>query len=532
MLILGTYLDSTCTRTALIKRGRKTIEVRALEEIQNDIPPNEPAPENKGEQVCGDPGRHVKQQYNTPKTEAVSGGPGRHVKQLYMASKIVSGIAAKDFLIRSIELKISSKRHVEEVCRFQSEATSHFNPADVLTTALIQKKDAARAEALLFTVPKEALKNHLEALSKLQIDPDTVTTSSSALCHFIRWKFPHLLDAILIDLGSSITTCVLMEDGRLKRSHAVNIGIERLLSSLLEDRKRILLKKEIEGAAKQIDLLLLKPGLNPSLSLQLNELRQEIAKAFYLFSKASKKEVIFTGRTDAFIHLRQFILEFSENEFPLTLEEQKFAIPIGLAIEGSSKTCLELRRDEFFPPKKWRWMGTSALLLLSCSIFLSVALFTFSKGLIYTRQLEMAHSLRLSKDGPLEDQIDRWITTVERNNKEYPYILQAPKVVEVLAWLSAHPLLKELEKEQDPIEIKEIHYQLVTLPLVHSSKDRYLAKVEIEFQFLNAIHARKFHEALRKGDQLVHPNLEITWEPHDEGYRTSFFLKNRSPYVP
>jgi hypothetical protein len=156
----------------------------------------------------------------------------------------------------------------------------------------------------------------------------------------------------------------------------------------------------------------------------------------------------------------------------------------------------------------------------------------------------MVDSLRLSLEGwdpsykkkilssANEEQIiDRWIATVETNNKEYPYILKAPKIAEVLSWLSTHPLLDQLKKEEDPIHIQELHYQLLKFPKIGSTKEPYQAKVEIEFRFNSAINARKFHEALLKGDTVVDPALEVTWETLHDGYRTSFFLKNRSAHV-
>ena len=145
----------------------------------------------------------------------------------------------------------------------------------------------------------------------------------------------------------------------------------------------------------------------------------------------------------------------------------------------------------------------------------------------HQRKTEMLHSLGISENG-----IDAWTSAIEKNNKEYPYILQAPRVSEVLSWLSSHSLLRESYEEGDPIDVKDLRYQLVSYPKIDHPKEPYLAKVEIEFKFESAMNARKFHEALRKGDDLVNPNLEISWDALSDGYRTSFFLKNRSPHVP
>lgn len=498
MHILGIHLDPPFIRCALIRKRNREIEIRSLKAfLLNEM---------------------------------------ENVKPLYIEEfkgRVVSGISSKDLLVRSIELKIGGNRHIEEAIAFQSEATSHFKPEEILTVPLLQKKEKGNAEALLFTVPRDALKRHLSELEKWEIDPDRVSSVALALCHFVRWKFPKLLNALVIDLGSSETTCAFLENGQLKKAHPVSGGVEALLAALLEDRKKILLKKEIEGAAKQLDLLLLKPGLNPHLTASLTELRQELTKIQYCFSR-EKIPVIFTGRTDAFIHLCEFLIEGSENH--LTLEEQKFAIAIGLALEPTHSQSLQLRREEFFPRKNWRRLGLYAFSLLTASVLLSGLLFGFGVQSNVSRKTKLLNSLQASTrkklSGDVEEKIDHWIAAIETNNKEYPYIIQAPKVVEVFSWLSSHPLLEELKKEGDPIDLREVRYQLVKFPKIESPKEPYLAKVEIEFQFKSATNARKFHEALRRGDDLINPSLDITWDALNDAFRTSFFLKNRSPYVP
>ena len=520
MLILGIHLDPPYVLAALIQKNRKGVEIRALRASFLYEPDN------------------VKQLY------IASGEPkkARFFDAIlpYFKGRVASGISAKDFLIRSIELKIANHRHIEEAIAFQSEATTHFNPKEIITIPLLQKKEKGITEALLFTAPRAALQNHLIELEKLEIDPDRVSVAPEALCQFVRWKFPHLADAFILDLGSHEWTCAWMEKGQLKKAHAISGGIESLLSALLEDRKKILLKKEIEGAAKQIDLLLLKPGLNPHLTQKLNELRQELSKVHFSFQRgAEKKAIVLTGRTNAFIHLSEFLFDSSESPLPLSLEEQKFAPALGLALAEANSHPLQFRREEFFPRKNWRWLGFYALSLLTASFLLSSTLFYLGRRSIQSRKEEMLNSLKPSLQkrklpteiGGVEEKIDRWISTVETNNKEYPYILQAPKVSEILSWLSSHPLLEEFKKEGDPIELKEIKYQLVKFPKIGSPKESYLAKVEIEFRFKNAMNARKFHEAIREGDDRVDPNLEITWDALHDGYRSSFFLKNRSPHA-
>jgi hypothetical protein len=131
-----------------------------------------------------------------------------------------------------------------------------------------------------------------------------------------------------------------------------------------------------------------------------------------------------------------------------------------------------------------------------------------------------------------EGVLDRWSQEISSHSKEYPYLMQAPTVSETLSWLSHHPLLSAMKKENDPLEILSLRYRLLQFPKIDASSEPYQAKVEIEFKAKNPTNARKFHEALLRGDERVDPSQEVSWEALSHSYRVSFYLKNRSPNVP
>jgi hypothetical protein len=501
MNILGIHLSSPSLRVCLLKKKHRSIQIKELREIFSLKEP------------------HVKQLYN------------KNFK-----GKVVSGLPAKDFMIRRMEVKVSDSQHAEEAIAFQSEALSYFDLKEALLVPWIRKKEKEKTEALLFTIPKERFSSHLNELKEWGIDPDLVSTIPSALCRFIDWKFPDLKDAFIIDLGSKEITCALLEKGDLKKSFSIKKGTDCLLAALHEDRKKNLLKKEIEGAAKQIDLLLLKSNLNPHLSKELNDVRQELARVHHSFDKGLAHPVIFTGITDTFIHFPEALIDFSKNPYCLTLEEQKFAISIGLALEQTSSPFLQLRQGEFFPQKNWARMGLYALLLFSISILLSFGFLSYGLKLASSRKQTLADFLQtpnrknLIQKGSIESQINQWIHLIEENKQDYRYILQGPKVSQVLSWLSSHPLLVQLKNEGDPIQIEEMKYQLASYPKIDST-DPFLIKVELHFRFKHLVNARRFHEALRKGDALVDPEQEIIWDASADIYRTSFFTKNQGFHV-
>ena len=512
MQSLGIQIDKPFVRVALLQKGRSGIKLCALKSALISDPEN--------------------------------------VKQLYIPTfkgRLASALSSQDLLIRSIELKITGSRYLNEALAFQSESATHLNPTDILTVSHGVKKKKGTVEAYLCTASREALRTHLQELQHLGLEPDCVSSTCLGLVRYIRWKAPSISNAFIVDLGSSEWTCIWMENGELKKSHSLAGGIEALLSALWDDRKKILLPKEVEGVAKQIDLLQLKPNFNPHLSEKLNELRQELAKTIYAFHRISnQRPIIFTGLVDAFGRLSEFLSGAfkeaisSESVFPPgELEHRKFAIPIGLALEQMDRP-LQLLQQEFFPRKNWRRAGLYALILIFSSILLSLGIFVSGSNMVAARKKTMFESVQPMLDqwdpqlrAETQTAIDRWITAVSAHNKEYPYLLQAPRVSEVLTWLAQHPLLLEFKKEGEPLEIEDLHYQLVEYPQVGSTQSPYKAKVELEFFVKSPMKARQFHEALLAGDPMIDPTQEVSWESVGVGYRAAFFLKNhRSSYVP
>jgi hypothetical protein len=507
MQALGLQIDKPFLRAAVVQKGRSGLKIRLLKSSLLAEPAN------------------VKQLY-TPKFKG----------------RLASGLSSKNLMVRHMELHIGDTRHIETALIFQYEGMNHLNPAEILAVPHSIKKSTGKVDALLFTASRESLKAHIEEFKKIHANLDCVSSNALALIQYIRWKAPALSDAFLVDLGSSEWTSVLMEKGEMKKAHSLGSGIEDLLLAFWEDRKKILLPKEVEGVAKQIDLHQIKSNLNPYLSSKLNEMRQELAKVIYSFHRTSNRlPIIFTGHIDAFGHLKEFLSESfkdaiaGERNDALHLEEQKYAIPIGLAIEQMDRP-LQLLQQEFFPKKNWRRAGFYAVTLLSFSICLSCLLLFVGLRIIEGRKRELAQSVQKlmeiwdphSKIARLE----QWAAAVETHHKEYPYILQSPRVAEVLSWISSHPLLAECKAESDSFDIRDIRYRLVEYPKIGSSQTRYRAKVEIQFGVTSAMNARRFHESLLQGDKMVDP-AEVSWEALNDGYRAAFFLKNpKSPYVP
>jgi|GEM_PF-1218963 len=512
MQIIGIHWDQPHFRTAHLRANRQEIEILALEDV----------------------------------------------KQLYkfnFRGKVTTGISGKDLLIRNVTLKIKKHRHLREALRFQSETTSHLAPEEILSAALLhENKKEKITEATVVTVLRNVIKTHLTLYESFGITPDRVSAIPQALLRYALWKNPSLEQGFLIDLGSSEWSCIWIENKRLKKSFSLTGGVEDLLSALWEDRKKTLLHKEVEGVGRQIDLLQLKPELNPHLHKKIIEKRQEIAKVIYSFSQHSVPcPIFFTGRTDAFVHIREYLIEsvqeliVAEKKLPPPSEEHKYAISIGLGLEETvpSRDSLQFLQDEFFPKKNWRKTGFFSLLLLILSL-LSSGFLTFwsqhnynQKGQALVQSIEqllsqydpeLKNELLENKEFPKKI-IQSWVAAIRKNEQNASYLQPPPKVSELFYWISQHPLLKTFSEAGDPIEWKDIRYRLVKFPKIGSAQEIYQAQVDLEFHLKNPTNARKFHEALLKGDEWICAEEGIGWESVSAGYKASFFLKQRKKHV-
>lgn len=507
MQILAVHIDRPFLRIALVEKTRGRTEIISLKSPLLEEP------------------EIVKRLYNAP-----------------FKGKIISGLPAKHLLIRSSEIKTTSPRHLEQALSFQAETITHLSPKETLFIPYITKHEKDKTKALIFAISRKTMHEHLDELQKFDIDPDFVSAIPLALVRYIQWKIPSLSDAFIIDIGSEEWTCIWMEDRKLQKAHSTEKGIESLFEALWEDRKKIIFQKEIKGIAKQIDLLQLQGHLNPHLSNRLNEMKQSLMKILYSFHRLSgPKSIIFTGRIDAFGHLKEYLLKSltelcsGEYEREVPLEEQKYAAAIGLALDSS----LQFRREEFFPQKNWKRAGIYSLFLLFLSFFLSFGLIKAGKWALSTREQAMVNYLKnslaydadfknivLSKKDT-DEILNFWARTIAANAKDYPYIVQVPAVSEILHWLDHHPLLTAFKSASDPIEITTFDYKLVTFPTLQSTKEPYLAKVEMEFKTTNALNARQFHEALLQEKNWIDSSQEISWESNEDSYRVGFFLKKQ-----
>lgn len=425
---------------------------------------------------------------------------------------LVSGLNSNDLIIRSRTFTPAKSRKLRQALILQIEAQLHLKAEDVLTVSVF---DDHEKRATTYSTTRAALNDHLQSFHPLRIDPERVSAIPAALQAFVKWKDPELSSYFLLDIGLATTNCIWVENGALQKAHALHSGQQTL------------------------------KDLCPPFAEEAKAFRREILK--FLHSFQCQRPLILTLESDL-DGLREFLLEglreciAEEKKLTATDEEQRYAIPIGLAIDylENTKYPIQFRTGTSISRQHWQKLGLRSGCLIVAAVSLCALLYETGACWIDKREREIVHNLETwtaAKDPKLRlelfsggcdtaDLVDRWLNLIEKNAKDYRYLMRAPKVAEFLTWLTHHPLVESFQISSDPIVFEQIRYQLVSFPHLEAASDPYLVKVELDFKVASPLHARKFHEMLLQGSGLVDPSHEIGWEVLPDRYRAAFYLKN------
>ncbi len=424
----------------------------------------------------------------------------------------------------------------------QTQTQLHLKSEEALTLAAWPTK--GHQTTTTYTTTLSALDAHLEKQKSHQIDPERVGSLPAAFLAYLKWKAPNLKSYFLIYVGQSASSALWVENGVVQNAHDVDIGLFSLKAAFHEDRKKLISLKE----RNEIDFSALKSGQYPNLAEEARRLRRDLSKVLCSFN--CQKPLLFMGEIDPAGLFRDFLWEtlrdfaIEEIRLELTPEERASAGCCGLAIDYllQRKLPLQFRRKERTAPFIWQKLGRLSLSLLAASFLFSSAFYTIGSWWLDTREREVVKSLEkwaatkdsalrfelFSAGGKMEDLVNQWLLIIEKNRKEYPFLMKAPRVALFLDWLSSHPLIASFRQSGDPISFEQIHYQLESFPHLEALHEPYLAKIEIEFKLANPLHARQIHEALLQDETVVDTSRDISWDSLPSSYRTSFYLKSAS----
>ncbi len=470
---------------------------------------------------------------------------------------LVTGLEAQEVLVRDLSLKLTERSKILDSLPFQIEELIPYPPQDALVSVQIaRQEDRKSSKVTLVATKTEYLSRHLDAFQTINLDPEQVSCTPIALWRYFLHFFPSMQCGFLLHFGPKHGVALGLCQRKLGFAHTFPIAMESFLEALEADR--ILQKSQkTQERPTGIDLLSIDPEEYPHLHAISHQSQKELARLFlFLQKKAAKEEiteVILSGNFAPFVRFREFVASALPENLTLcsspALESydattlEAFAIPIGLALEGTStdECAVQFRQARHTAKisyaKKRKQIFSYALAvsaLISCFILGANIFFgKQEKALANTFHAYFAHKLNSSKThsiSEIETQLKSLESSLKKSKTPFPLLLSVPNVSETLSWLSSLPALNPIDKDPQihrTIEIRNVKYSLVKYPKISDPSSPYQAKVELELETSSPELAKEFHLSLQKETSIADSKKEIAWKPKGNLYFVSFYLKNK-----
>ena len=153
--------------------------------------------------------------------------------------QIVLSIPACDVIIREIQLPFTDEDQIRKVIKFESE--SHLHSCDIDDVVVGFQKIAEsgpKSRVLVFAVKKDEIRNALDALDRIGIDPTHVTIDAAAL--FAAWRATPAGATddgthVILDVGDVTTTAIVTVGDRVRMVRGIRLGTETIAKAVASD---------------------------------------------------------------------------------------------------------------------------------------------------------------------------------------------------------------------------------------------------------------------------------------------------------
>ncbi|MFZ0564756.1 MAG: hypothetical protein WAM28_00970 [Chlamydiales bacterium] len=405
---------------------------------------------------------------------------------------VISALPSRETLVRSCSIPLKKEKDILSALDFQVEPLLPYPSEKAIVQAEPIEKRGDKTILTIFAARKDHLHSHLEALYQHGVEPEQITSTPSALaalCSLVPYAPPTYL---IVHLGESEVTCVLIDQGKLLTARAfdhkgsIEVEIQKTILSFSSSYK-----------TKSIETILLVGDPSQAAVIQ----------------KTTSKAVI----------------PFSLPSFNLSEEECcRFALPIGMALSGKGPN---FRQKAFIYPHRWRWVKKPLIAFFTLSALLTLSLFGMGQLTINQMQKKIQNefnALPKSETYHLKSTPFAYLTAlneiegfVQSKSNTYPLLPLVPKVNELLLWLSVLP---------DSIKIESFRYNMVKRPTISRPKEHYKVRVELELTAKDSQTASSFHGHLTSPNLFVDPKEEIEWSASKGKYRAVFYLKDKTRY--
>jgi type IV pilus assembly protein PilM len=341
------------------------------------------------------------------------------------ADRIITAMPGQFISSRVIPFNFSDSRKIEASMLLELEDYVPFDISEMVVDHQILGTSDGKTLALAVMTRKPFLRNFLNLLSRVNIDPKLVDVDSLASYNLSGHLVNEESDSYaLVDIGNEKTSVCIVQDGLLRMFRSINIGGRYITDFLARDlettfhhaqrtkhRVSRLLYSQDQGEDLSPDDL----AVAQACTLASNAIVKELGRTFYSYkswSKAPLEKIILSGGTSKFQNIGAFLSEqleipvehFSLENTDLAVNSQLNAcehtlpqsLAIGLRAVSNVKkySQINLRKGEFAYVQNYETvLKTASAAFKLVSIIMAALLVTYIiKYQFYAKQISEVKS--------------------------------------------------------------------------------------------------------------------------------------------
>lgn len=323
------------------------------------------------------------------------------------ADRIITAMPGQFISSRVLEFNFSDPRKIDASISLQLEEQVPFNMDDMVVDHQLLGTVGGKTSVLAVMTRKMFLRNFLDLLGRINIDPKLVDVDSLAFYNLCsHFKIGEDDTTAMLDLGHEKTSVCIIRGGLLKMFRSVNLGGRYITEYLARDMQVSFMEAQrIKHDISQI--LCENPDYNTlkgndleiarKITLATNSIIKELGRTFYSFKTTDKNPIerIYlsggmanTKNLDVFM-TEQFsipceVLDITgfgidhHDELQTKISEVPQSLAIGLRAVSSLKkhSQINLRRGEFAYTQNYEKIlegATTALKIITIGLFLLLA---------------------------------------------------------------------------------------------------------------------------------------------------------------
>jgi len=391
------------------------------------------------------------------------------------ADRIVTAMPGQFISSRILSFNFSDARKIQMAVQSEVEDAVPFNMDDMIIDHHILGTNDDKTTALVVMTRKAFLRNFLELLQRINIDPKLVDVDSLAFYNLSSYMNVEPGQSFaMVDIGHEKTSVCVVRDGLLRMFRSINLGgryITEFLARDLEvgfheaqrvkhETSRIMCVEDQATELKGLEKMIVERS-----TLAAGAIIKELGRTFYAYKtwdKAPLTQVFLSGGTSVIKNLDLFIKDQLEvTAVPCRLDNTtlkigpeitKYAsivpqsVAIGLRTVASVKrhSQINLRRGEFAYVQNYETLLKSVVKAAKV-VAVAVVMLIVSYGFqyyFYSRQIE-ALQTQYQKD---------YSDVFPDNTKKKPGAVAAPVVFRKFQKDAEAKLKKEIESKRSAID--------------------------------------------------------------------------------